>query len=335
MSAGDASAERAAVRGDLLRRLLTTNWLRPENALWYAHMLEAANRVLGHPIAAPALELGAMDGVATFVMLGGEFAPQFDIYSEVTWTKSSIHWQSLRDDYFNAASMDGAAPPVVRRPSQVIDVGINWKRAHVDKASRLDLYRRLIECDPNQPMTMLEDESFATIWAPNLYWMDNLSGVLAELRRVLSRRGRLVTIVPDAVQLQHMIYRFADRADVEWLRDLDRGRYENTRRHARSADEWQAVFHGSGFGVTRHERFIPALVNQVYDIGLRPLFPVLMHMHESLRECSAEKLQALKDHWVETMGYFLRPLCDTAWMERIGGEYMWHVFELRRERAAA
>lgn len=292
-------------------------------------MLEAAGRFLGQPVQGPSLDLGCTDGVPTFVMLGGEFGLDFDVYTEVAWTKDLVHWSSLGDDYFNTFEIEGVrAPDVTTRPAGSFDVGLSWKRAHIEKASRLGVYRRLVECDPNRALTMFEDRSVATIWAPNLYWLDNIEGALSECARILRSDGRIVTAVPDVTQLDQMLYRFVDRTDGPWIRDLDRGRYENTARQARDLAQWVGLFGDSRLQVKRHECIIPALVGRVYDIGFRPMFPVLMHMYETLRECGQEKLTALKKHWIDTAYYFLAPLCDLDWMDRMNDGFLWHVFEL-------
>ena len=75
--------------------------------------------------------------------------------------------------------------------------------------------------------------------------------------------------------------------------------------------------------------FIPTLVAQVYDIGLRPMFPVFMNIYETLRKHSHEDLLEIKEHWIETVYYFLAPLCETEWMDKMGMRKTWHIFELR------
>ena len=88
-------------RRDYLKRLLTPFWLRPESALWYAHEAFLASKALG-PMKGRSLEFGSMDGTATFVMLGGEFSPEFDVYGSVTWNTDSKRWSSIEtSDYYD------------------------------------------------------------------------------------------------------------------------------------------------------------------------------------------------------------------------------------------
>ncbi len=202
-------------RQDYLRRHLTSLWLRPESALWYAHEAFVVRKMLQTPMRGPSLEFGCFDGTPTFILLGGEFGLDFDVYSDVSWSRGSVHWQSLTDDYYNVSRAASSGIDIVTPAAEGFDVGLSWKAAHLEKAARLNLYGRLVEHDPNLPMPMFADASFETIWAPNLYWVDNLGVALAELRRILKPGGRLVTVLPDPSVLDHMLSRFASVTNAE------------------------------------------------------------------------------------------------------------------------
>jgi SAM-dependent methyltransferase len=317
-------------RKDYLRRLLCPLWLRPESALWYAHEAFLARQYLGRSLRQPSLELGCMEGTSTFILLGGEFGLDFDVYSEVRWDRQSKSWKSLADDYYNMSkeSVGGKIDAKIL-PAERFSVGLSWKQAHLDKARRLGIHERLVQHDPSQPLTLFADRSFATVWAPNLYWVEHLPGAIRELRRVLRPDGSLVTVLPDTAALDHMLYRFQDRVDREWLKDLDRGRYSNISRHARDLAAWDQLFRECRLTIARHDRFLPTAVFQVNDVGLRPMFPVFMDIYEVLRERASEEWRRIKEHWIETAFHFLAPLCDMDWMDRLEMAKVWHIFELK------
>jgi hypothetical protein len=125
-----------------------------------------------------------------------------------------------------------------------------------------------------------------------------------------------------------MLRHQADAATLPWLEMLDRGRYTNSLRHSRNRDEWAAIFAAAGLRIARHQPFIPAAVARVYDIGLRPLFPVLMNLRETLQRCCPDDLPRLKQRWLETLTRHLLPLCDEAWQQRLSPGHAWHCFEL-------
>ncbi len=314
---------------DYFRRLLGALWLKPESALWYAHELHAVNALLGHDFKGPSLEFGCMDGVNTFLLLGGEFEKAFDVYKEVRWTKTSHVWHSLEEDYFNTFDAESSDSSEVRvKPTATFDVGLSWRKAHVVKAARLGVYKEVVEHDYKQPMTMFADGQFETIWAPNLYWVSGLETLLRDLRRTMAPTGRMVTVVPDTIQLSHLFYRFAAQTNPDWLKDLDRGRYANTAQQARTLPEWVDLFAKTGLRIRRREMFLPSLVAKVYDIGFRPMFPVFMNIYDTLKTKCPDELPAIKEHWMETAFHFMAPMCDLEWMDRMPMEKLWHVFEL-------
>lgn len=318
-----------ATRQDYLRRHLGPFWLRPESALWYAHESYLVRKLLGTPMARPSLEFACFDATPTFVLLGGEFGIDFDVYSEVTWSRES-HWQSFKDDYYNVSGQHASDDLDIKvRPSETFDVGLSWKTAHLEKAARLGLHERLVNHDPaGGPMMMFADNAFATIWAPNLYWVDDLETALSELRRILQPDGRLVTVLPDPSVIDHMLTRRGPTNYPAWSQDLDRGRSANFARQARRLEEWQATFKRAGLTVVRHEFFIYRIVLHVHDIGFRPMFPVFMNMYDVLRQHRPDDWRRLKEHWIERAHYFLAPLCDTEWMEQAGMERVYHAFQL-------
>lgn len=315
---------------EYLRRLLCPFWLRPETAVWYAHEAFMARDYLGPSLRQPSLEFGCMEGTSTFVLLGGEFGMGFDVYSEVAWRPDSMTWKP-EDDYFNVTRAEGRSTiEISKAPDEQFEFGLSWKRAHLDKAGRLAIHQQLIEHDPNRPLTMFEDGRLATIWAPNLYWVDNLDGTLAEFHRVLAKDGHLVTVLPDSSALGYMLYNWADQTNAEWIKDLDRGRYANTSRQARSFTQWEEFFAVKGLAIVRHDMFLPKIVFQVNDIGFRPMFPVFMHIYEALSQHSPGELLSVKTQWIDTAFHFLAPLCETDWMERMQIPNVWHIFDLQR-----
>jgi len=319
-------------REEIFRRLLSPLWLRPESALWYAHMLFAAGEMLGPDLESPSMEFGCMDGVNTFVLLGGELGPGFDVFREVHWSKQS-HLDAPGVDYFDITrAIELTDADFVRRPNGQLDVGVDWKPSHLTKSARLGVYRRLELCVPGQGLPELPTAHVRTLWAPNIYWMKDLPQTLAELSRVLSPEGRIVTIAPDRRLLEHMWFPRVRRLDEGLARALDRGRYDNARHNARTREEWESEFAAAGLEVRQHRRFIPALVGETYDLGLRPMFPVFMNMYERLERASPGEWLAFKLGWIRHLAELLTPLCTGPLAEADDDSMLWHVFELIRRR---
>ena len=316
---------------DLFERLLTPLWLRPERALWDAHELYAVNQFFGKKLKQPSLEYGCTEGVNTFIMLGGEFGIGFDDYDEAVWGKDSHTRSSLQDDYFSTYKSNQKAS-ILQKPHDHFEVGVSWKESHIQKSNKLGIYKRTVLVPLNESLTEFMDGAFATIWSPNLFWSDEdkIEMLLKDQRRLLKKDGRMVTIFPDVSQERYSFFRYAEQTDTSWMKDVDRGMHVNFTRNARNFADWQGFFEECGLSVTKHGRFIPSLVSQVYNVGFRPMFPVFMNMYEKLRSHSVDDLLDLKAHWIEVAYHFLSPLCEVEWMEEMGMEKLWHIFQLRR-----
>jgi len=315
----------------MFRSLLSALWLRPESAMWYGHMLTLAKKYLGN-FETPSLDFGCMDGVNSFILLDGQFDEAFDVYNEVQWDAQSHKRATLKNDYFDTFNEDESIQ-IVKQPSHIFDLGIDWKDSHISKCKRLGLYRTLQKIDVENPKFEAADNTFSTIWAPNIYWMRNLDAVIAELSRVLKKDGKIITIGPGAMQTEYMFYKYANAENEVWLRNLDRGRYENSLASGRNFEAWQELFGAKGLHIENHEGFIPEIVAKTYDIGFRPMFPVFMNMFETLKEHAPEDLAELKRHWVSTVYDLGEPLCNTDWIDRKypNVEKAWFIFELKKK----
>lgn len=216
-------------------------------------------RFLGNNFVQPSMEYGCTDGVPTFVMLGGEFEFSFDDYQEVRWDKKSFKdYSVLGGDYFDEFDPGKEKEArITRLPTNYFEYGISWKDSHIRKSGRLPLYNKLVCIELGSPLKLLQNDYFMTIFAPNLFWIENnsFSSVFAELKRVLCHGGRIITIFPDISQKDYLFYRFAADSDVQWINDLDRGIHKNLTRHARSLEEWGKYFYQHGLRITRQERF--------------------------------------------------------------------------------
>lgn len=300
-------------RKEFFKRLLVSYWLRPESALWYAHEAFLTQEAVAAKLKSPSLELGCMDGTSSFIMLGGEFGLAFDVYQI-------------------GRNQDGKVD-IKTKPRAKFDLGMTWKKEHLVEAERLGIYGKLIEHDLNKPLTMLENNRFATVWAPNFYWVDALQSLVTEVHRVLRQDGRLITVLPDLSALSHMIYQFKEKVPDGWIQDLDRGRYAHVARQARTLEQWKKFFEENKFKISRHERYLPNLILRVNDIGLRPLFPVLRETYEALQGKARGDFERIKQSWIDTIYHFLSPLCETDWMNLTESDTVWHLFELTPVKA--
>jgi SAM-dependent methyltransferase len=311
---------------EFFKRLLSHNWLRPELALVHAHQLHAVASLLPRKIVQPSLEYGCTDGVCTFVMLGGEADFAYDDYLDI----SDCPADSLADDYFEKASEIGNHV-VVRPATDHFTYGVSWRGSHLARAARLRLYQGLMERDLGHPLPF-ESSSTNTIWAPNLFQVptQQLLPTLQEFQRVLTPDGTIVTILPDLAQSDRDIWRRFPSLPQEVRDRMDRGISRNLTMNARSDADWRQTFACAGLRVTGHSSFLPKIVSEIYQIGLRPMFPALLEAYSLLRSADLEEFIRIKRRWIDTEYDFLLPMCDVGPEFGVEGELLWHAYRLER-----
>lgn len=320
---------------EMFSRLIPALWLRPERALWDAHELAAVGNMLVPRFTHPALEYGCTDGVNSFVLLGGLLPFEFDDYADLA--ADTAHSQnftfkpeSSSADYFDGTLSD-ALICVEKQPEHYFDVGVSWRRSHLTKARRLNIYRELIEVPLDQPLHIqLGLRAFSTIWSPNLYWtsQNNLSPLLQSHASMLASNGKIYTIMPDQLQIEHQYLASLSYLPKDWLAFVDRGISKNLTANARSFSEWQQLFQSCNLKITDHKTFLPSAAGNIYQIGFRPMYEVFLTMYQMLKKSSPTDWLDLKHHWVEVISHFMEPLCDDKWQTQAGFPKLWHLFEL-------
>lgn len=305
-----------------LKQLLNVFWLRPETALWREIDIRTMQ---AFEMRSPSLDLGCGDGNFSFIRAGGEFDRSFDAFRSVTQLDQFFQNVDIFDSY---GENPGAI--VTKPPQYQIDVGFDHKPNLLKKAGQLGLYRSLQQGDANQPLPF-PDASFNSVFSNIVYWLDSPQFVISEISRILRPGGAACLMLPNITLPQFSFYNqlYVKSGDPHWkfLEMLDRGRFADNIRQAKSLAEWRAMFEQAGLKIERHNSHLSKLTIQVWDIGLRPLFPVLLEMSNEL---PPEKLISIKDKWIQTMMSFIEPLIEIDLKIPGDEEPAFYCFELRK-----
>jgi len=307
---------------DTLKQLLNVFWLRPETALWREIDIRTMS---AFEMRSPSLDLGCGDGIFSFIRAGGEFDVSFDAFRSVSQLDKFFQNVDVFDAYDETLSS-----PVTSSPKYQIDVGFDCKTNLLKKAGQLGLYAAFKQGDANQPLPF-PDGSFNGIFSNIVYWLDSPLSVISEISRILKPGGTACLMLPNITFPQFSFYNqlYVKDGDSRWkfLEMLDRGRFADNIRQAKSLDEWQAMFGHAGLIIERHHSHLSKLAIQVWDIGLRPLFPVLIEM---ANELSPEKRISIKGKWIQIMRSFIEPLLEIDKTLPGNEEAAFHCFELRK-----
>lgn len=308
-------------------RLLVALWLRPERALWDAFEIATLSRMLKGRSLNLSLEYGCTEGTNTVVLLGGQFKPDYDDYRDLplrgdAGTRPGDAFSELGDLDPNAADL--AVVPAVR-----ITRAVGWREAHVLRSRRWGIYGSVSLAPLNQPLLDVAEGACSTIWSPNLFWTDprSFERLLADHRRILSAKGSIFLLVPDAAQGMHFFTKGFEARFPNWFERVDRGLFENSTKNAKSQGDWEGLFARNGLRVEACARLIHPKVSYVYQLGFRSVFAPLLTAYQGLRRGAGGALQEIKAEWIATALDLCEPLFDQAAEGR--GEGLWFIFELR------
>lgn len=286
--------------GDEVERLeafLNAYWLRPENALWMTLRSLALSRVRWR---APAADVSCGDGIFSFLHHGGRLHESFDVFTAVG------NLDRVTDDH--ADMFDHApetyAPPIIRRPDHTIAVGTDVKPSMLSKAAALALYDQLIRHDSNQPFP-LADAELSCVYCNSAYWVERIDGFLSQLRRVTRPDGAIILHVKLSDMRRYSLERFRDRLGDRFLSIIGRGRTQCWPTLC-ARPEWERRFKAAGLTIRRAEPFVTRSHALIWDVGLRPIAPLLVRMANGLTP--ATRL-AVKRDWVALLLDLLSPMC--------------------------
>ena len=299
-----------------LSSLLEYFWLRPETAVWRALDFAALD---GLEIKAPSLDLGCGDGAFSFMRAGGRYSLDYD-FSSITANREQFFDNKDIYDHFEA---DKVSDVVDTAPRYQINIGLDHKLSLLQKAQLTGLYGETVACDANLGLPFA-DKSFATVYSNILYWLEDYPYTLREIARVLRPGGRCIVHVPTDRFRDFSFYQrlFVKTGDPrwEWLKLLDRGRSENIK-NCMSQGQWTSQFEAAGLKVEFCKAYLPKLVIQAWDIGLRPISPLLIEMTEAL---APEKRLEIKKKWISTLLPMLTPLCEIT--DEENGFFLFSLF---------
>jgi SAM-dependent methyltransferase len=307
----------------VIREMLNAYWLRPETALWRSLDVEAMARF---DFRSPSLDLGCGDGLFSFIRAGGRLSESFDAFQSV----------GRLDSFFKNADVFDRAPAVRaevrRRPAYRIDVGFDQKPNLLAKAAGLGLYKKVVPGDANRRLPF-PDASFNTIFSNIVYWLDDPNQVFSEISRILRPGGRCCVMLPNETLPKYSFYQrfYAATKDkrFKFLEMLDRGRLSDNIKQAKSEAQWRRIFAKAGLKVAGHGGHLSKTTVEIWDIGLRPLFPVLHKMAFGL---SRAKRAEVKKEWVKTFEMFLQPLIALDAGLNQGRPPAFHCFVLSKPR---
>lgn len=298
-----------------IRAHLNVSWLRPESALWNAI---ASSLISKYEIIPPSLDLGCGNGIFSFITAGGEFNLNYDWYVNV---ELKGFWNNK--DIYDICKIDNLDKFISKKPRYRFDYGLDHKLSLIRQARALYFYRSLILADASMFLSF-QDTSFKTVFSNILYWLPNLNKSLLQINRITEKNGTVILCMPNTKFFDYCDSYHWKQKKSTFLRLLNRGRYKNLL-WTISYRDFSKITKQCGFKIMNHAYYLSPSTLKIWDIGLRPLSPLLIKMTSCL---TPKNRQAIKSEWIETLLRFLFPLYQEEKQSKVEGGF--HLFVLKK-----
>ncbi len=283
----------------ILEKFLYAYWLRPESAIWRTlDVLSMRN----FTFVSPSLDLGCGDGTFSFLRAGGEYTDDFDVFLDVDHLD---RFYEHVDIYDSCKNVEEDISWVKKPAYDCIDVGLDHKKNLMCKAGRLGLYRQFVQADANASLPF-EDESFQTVFSNMIYWLNDAGKAFAEIFRILRKQGKCCVMLPGPAYIEssfYYTYYFSKGKPKEYqfLELIDRGRMsDGLVKQIGTYQEWKELIQHAGLEIIECVPHLSRTIIKMWDIGLRPIFPMLKKMTMQL---DPGTLLDIKREWVD---FFLK-----------------------------
>ena len=295
---------------DLFYEIFKFWFLRPESSiLIYKRALAIVNSQINWE-QGKNLDLSCGDGALSFLAAGGKFNNFFDAFLSVDYKVIKKLSKDKNIDIFNSdyENYTNLKNLVKIKPNYQFALGTDWKQNLISKASKLNLYRKLILQDHNKELK-IETESIDNIYSNSIYWVTNIDLHLKEIHRILNKNGKLLLqIKTEEFNKLHPINAKLNIFSKESLNILDRGRLD-TWKTIHPIDWWLKKFENLGLKVNLIKPLYSKYQVTLWHYGLRPISHVLIKMFNNL------DLEERTERKIEFMESFLPILKDLAALE--------------------
>lgn len=310
---------------EIYNRFLNAYWLRPETAIW--RTLDVLAMKQFHFLS-PSLDLGCGDGTFSFLRADGEYKESFDVFLDIDYLDQFFEKVDVYDSFKNPR---GGKSQIKKSPDYLIDVGLDHKKNLISKAAQLGLYHDFVEADANQKLPF-QNESFQTVFSNIIYWLDNPLEVFKEIYRVLRKNGTCCIMLPNTTYLEssfyYSFYKKEGKEEFKFLELIDRGRMQDNLKIVKSYQDWKEIIEKAGLEIEDCIPHLSKTVIQIWDIGLRPIFPMLKKMTQYIEK---DVLLEIKKEWIQLFQKIGEPIIENDRLLTQGEEFCFFCFILRKK----
>ena len=216
------------------------------------------------------VEIGAGDGVYSYIMHGGDFPFWFDRYLLTDLSQDDIY------DTHSHNILPRGKPLAFPRIEKAIDA----KQSHVAKIKEIGFAGEAI-CAPYENLPILS-ESVEAVFYYTPHGLKDHGQAISEAYRILRPGGRMLILLYDHLFkkafLCPLLARFFPGILGRYFEHLDNGRYDEISNLSKSLENWEEFFSRCGFSIQKSHTGLSSFAWKIYDTQTRPLLKPLIRL---------------------------------------------------------
>lgn len=216
-------------------------------------------------------EIGCGDGVFNYVMHGGKFPLWFDRYILTDFKKNDIY-DTHRNNLLKA-SKHLKFPKIV--------TAIDAKLSHMLKVKEIGFAESAVVSEYEK--LPIKEQGVEKIFYYIPHGLKDHELAFKEVNRVLKPHGKvLILLYDEAFDGSFLCYKLSEgiRNSVmkNIFRELDKGRYAELIKMAKTYDEWKLFFEKHGFTIRKNFNGLSTWAWKIYDIQTRPFLKTFIRI---------------------------------------------------------
>lgn len=300
-----------------LDNFLNLYWIRPEVAVW--RTLDVTLLRTLH-FRQPIIDLGCGDGTFAFTLFNGKTNSLFDVYKTISDTSGFYRGDDIHTKH------QIIKPKIIKKPNKKIQVGLDWKKSLLEKASTLKIYQKILQHDLCTPLP-LKNNVFDTVFSNVFYWVDDIDTLLMEASRITKNQGKIILILPDSEFKKNLIYNLYKKKGHEWANFLDRGIYQNISKNCFTSQKWEKIFSNCGLAIDTHYNYLSPNLVKLWNLVSRPLSPYFI---ELANQVGPNKRKQIKSRVIKEMKPLLISILKEE-IQLINEKNCFHLFVLNKK----
>ena len=247
-------------------------WLRPENVPWDLHVYKIFQKNFKINKLSRSLEIGSGTGFNSLLNLNGELNKKFDFFFN-----ANVKSFYKNKDIYDSKILFNAKINLVSKPAENrFDLVLDLKKNLINKSKLLNISKKYNVFDCNNDIAKFGRFDF--IYTSIIYWLNNPYKSIINIKKSINHNGHFLFTIPNQNFLKYC-KSYTPRGKLWSL--INRGR-KKTLKLIIEENLFENWLKKNQLDIVSKNYFLSKKTLEIWDLGLRPISPLLIKMANSL-----------------------------------------------------